>query len=261
GKTTLTAALAQQLTALGHQVCQLSIDDLYLPYADQRALAASTASPLLARRGLPGTHDIALGTSILAAFRDGQSDIRVPRYDKSLHQGAGDRCTTWTHWHRTSASTSATRKRILLFEGWCLGFCPVGVPAIDAARAIPDETILSRYTLDELARVDSALEACVRDWYPLLDLFVVLEADSLESVYVWREQQEQMLRQRTGGGGMSPEAVRSFVDVFMVGYKLWLPQLLRHGIRTDRHARRAMPVLTLTLNHQRQIICTEQTAD
>jgi pantothenate kinase-related protein Tda10 len=115
------------------------------------------------------------------------------------------------------------------------------------------------YSLEQLDWIDTILERYTHAWYSFLDLFVILEAESLDSVYVWREQQEQALRQHTGGNGMSPAAVRSFVDTFMVGYTLWLPQLLHSGILID-NTRQAMPMLTLTFNHRRQIIRTKQTS-
>ncbi|KAI8054356.1 P-loop containing nucleoside triphosphate hydrolase protein [Syncephalis plumigaleata] len=255
GKTTLTSALALQLTNAGYRVYLLSIDDLYMTHADQCTLATTTANPLLARRGLPGTHDIDIGAEILEAFRNDHSDIRVPRYDKSLYNGEGDRCAEWTDWHVSSTASSAPR--ILLFEGWCLGFCPIGHQEIVSKLTTPSEGVLHRYSLNQLSWINTILERYTHAWYSFLDLFVVLEAESLDSVYVWREQQEQALRQRTGGNGMSPAVVRSFVDTFMVGYTLWLPQLLENGILID-NARRVIPMLTITFDHERRVIRTKQ---
>lgn len=136
--------MALHLKDAGYQVYLLSVDDLYMTHADQCMLATTTANPLLIRRGLPGTHDIDIGKEILEAFRKGQSDIRVPCYDKSLYNGEGDRGTEWTNWHISSTATAST-PRILLFEGWCLGFCPIGHREVASKLATPTEIVLHRY--------------------------------------------------------------------------------------------------------------------
>ncbi|MGV2389144.1 MAG UNVERIFIED_CONTAM: hypothetical protein LVR29_15420 [Microcystis novacekii LVE1205-3] len=38
-----------------------------------------------------GTHDIALGIKVLEQVCQQESPIFIPRFDKSLHQGQGDR--------------------------------------------------------------------------------------------------------------------------------------------------------------------------
>ncbi|KAI9599046.1 P-loop containing nucleoside triphosphate hydrolase protein [Syncephalis fuscata] len=260
GKTTITRAVAAQLATAGHEVHILSIDDLYLTHTDQHELATTTANPLLAHRGLPGTHDIDLGKSILSAFRTGEQDIHVPVYDKSLYNGEGDRSFESIIWSKASlatATTAAAAPRILLFEGWCLGFSPIDQSTLELQLASPTKSILHQYSLAHLETINANLACYVDAWYPFIDLFVILEAEKLSSVYEWREQQEEALRQKNNGSGMSAAAIRSFVDVFMVGYLLWLSQLLQAGIRST-DTQRNTPTLTLTFNHQREIIRTKQ---
>ena len=70
----------------------LSIDDLYLPHADQKALAKSHPNnPLVQHRGQPSTHDIDTGIKLFEALADRQRNIKIPSYDKSAFSGAGDR--------------------------------------------------------------------------------------------------------------------------------------------------------------------------
>jgi len=87
--------LARQLPG----VAPLSLDDLYWP---QPRLGRG-------RRGLPGSHDLPRLMAVLDGFRrDG--DVQVPRFDKTLADGAGDR-----------AGEQRLRGDQLLLEGWCLG--------------------------------------------------------------------------------------------------------------------------------------------
>jgi D-glycerate 3-kinase len=81
GKTTTVGVLAALLEARGLKVATLSLDDLYLPRADREALARDV-HPLLRTRGVPGTHDVALGLAVLDGLADGRRD-GLPRFDKA----------------------------------------------------------------------------------------------------------------------------------------------------------------------------------
>ena len=73
GKSTLSKVLA--LALKHHHHCRsaiLSIDDLYLTKSERRQLA-EMVHPLLATRGVPGTHDVAMGCHLL----DQQIHIRL----------------------------------------------------------------------------------------------------------------------------------------------------------------------------------------
>src|SRR5690348_14070644 len=59
GKSTMAPRVAQQLEDAGLRTAILALDDFYLTHAE-RAERARTVHPLLATRGVPGTHDIAL---------------------------------------------------------------------------------------------------------------------------------------------------------------------------------------------------------
>ena len=63
GKSTLAKILSLLLTQLGYQVAIISIDDLYLTYAERQELQA--VEPSLIWRGPPGTHDVSLGIAVL----------------------------------------------------------------------------------------------------------------------------------------------------------------------------------------------------
>ncbi|MET0292391.1 MAG: kinase, partial [Steroidobacteraceae bacterium] len=82
GKSTLTAALSAQLGAAGLRVAGLSLDDLYLTRAERQRLSR-TVHPLLATRGVPGTHDVALGTSTFARLGEGGA-VALPSFDKGV---------------------------------------------------------------------------------------------------------------------------------------------------------------------------------
>ena len=120
GKTTLVKHLASALRFQhGFPTAVLSIDDLYLPHAQQQALARQNVqNPLIQHRGQPGTHDVQLGLKILASLRDGKK-TKVPAYDKSAFNGEGDRVDE-KEWEVVNESDSEVK--VVVLEGWCVGF-------------------------------------------------------------------------------------------------------------------------------------------
>ena len=102
----------------------LSIDDLYLPRAKQQALTdANPDNPLLAQRGQPGTHDLGLGSELFTALKERRRSVKIPKYDKSAYHGKGDRVDE-SHWDEINRDDES-KIRIVLFEGWCVGFRPL----------------------------------------------------------------------------------------------------------------------------------------
>ena len=105
----------------------LSIDDLYLTRAQRQALAEDI-HPLLATRGVPGTHDVELGLSVINSLKrlePGQS-VLVPRFDKSTDDRFPE-----SDWPEVIDPVD-----LIIFEGWCVG--SDSVPDEELAIAIND---------------------------------------------------------------------------------------------------------------------------
>lgn len=125
GKTYLSAQLRNYLTSHPHNLraALLSIDDLYLPHSKLVELAQSQPpNPLWQGRGPPGTHDVELGVGVLSSLKDGVQDVEIPRFDKSLHDGQGDRLPM-------DGSGVVIKQPppmdVVILEGWCVGFHPI----------------------------------------------------------------------------------------------------------------------------------------
>ena len=138
----------------------LSIDDFYLPHDEQLALAnAHSHNRLIQHRGVPGTHDLNLGVSVLEALYLGRPTL-IPRYDKSAFSGQGDRTDpcSWIEVNRPEH----TPVDLVILEGWCVGFN--ALPALElqakweASRRQEDgQSRLWRHHVDELNFVNEAL--------------------------------------------------------------------------------------------------------
>lgn len=225
GKTTLVAEMERLLAAVGLRAASVSVDDFYLTFEGQQKLASENkGNPLLELRGNAGSHDLELGSRTLEALvkgtgtrgagggseTDEEGDesgdvVALPRYDKSAHGGRGDRADV-SAWPRVPLPVD-----VVLFEGWMLGFRPVGPEA--ASRASP-----------HLPASDAMLANYADSWDRWCDSWLVIRAtQGPRCVYRWRLEAERQLRAATGGGGMSDEQVADFVDRFLPAYEAYLP--------------------------------------
>lgn len=214
GKTTLAGLAAASLERRGLRTLVLSLDDLYLGREARRALADSV-HPLLATRGVPGTHDVRMGRTLLDALRAGAAGLPLPRFDK-----ARDDRLPRSRWPRLEAPVD-----VVLFEGWCVG----ATPEPEAALVTPVNELEREEDPDGLWRrfVNRALAEEYAELFAGLDALVMLRVPDFEAVRRWRQEQEAVLRDERGaerGAGMSPQEVARFVAHY--------ERLTRHMLRT-----------------------------
>lgn len=215
GKSTLAEAVAGAFGDAGVRALTCSIDDFYLTYDEQRALAERhPGNPYLLYRGYPGTHDVALGSDVLDALRAGRP-VSIPRYDKSAHGARGDRAIDSVSWRAVSEKLD-----LVLFEGWMLGFTPVATELAPGAMAVPN-AYLARY-----AR-----------WHERLDAFVWLEAQTGDFIVEWRVDSERARRTR-GECTLTDAEARDYIGRFMPAYELYLP-----GLRASQPGRATLHVV------------------
>jgi len=202
GKSTLARLIQRLLERVhGMRVAIISLDDIYLTGAE-RLQRAEAIHPLLATRGVPGTHDVGLGIRILRGLREGKP-VALPRFDK-----AKDERLPVAEWPRWDGPCD-----VVIFEGWCVGARPQRgdelQQPINGLERIEDPTGDWRWYVNrELGRDYQAL-------FAELDLLVMLRPPDFERVYAWREEQEARLRAAGGGPEvMAPTAVRRFVMHF-----------------------------------------------
>src|SRR6266571_3929252 len=125
GKTFLAAQLQTRLQSPPHslRITVLSIDDLYLPHKDLVSLAASE-NVLWKGRGLPGTHDIDLGVKIFSNLVSRDNSFELPRFDKSLFNGEGDRLPMDG---TGPVIIQPPPVDVVILEGWLVGFHPISI--------------------------------------------------------------------------------------------------------------------------------------
>src|SRR5690606_6321641 len=122
GKSTLAHALANRLMTRGYEICACSLDDFYLTRPERLKLA-ERVHPLLATRGVPGTHDTTLLAQTLDALLSGSAseNVAVPVFDKALDDRLPE-----SEWRRHDGKVD-----IVLVEGWCVGARPQDQTALE----------------------------------------------------------------------------------------------------------------------------------
>ncbi|KAJ9113759.1 hypothetical protein QFC20_001785 [Naganishia adeliensis] len=233
-------ALLKTLASPPHnlRVAAFSLDDLYLPH--EGLVAVRTSNPgnkLLAGRGLPGTHDVALGRKLLQDLKtiNGREEgtVLLPIFDKSLFGGEGDRS-------KVTVTVQAPLD-VVLFEGWSVGFSPLDeqelvaryLKAEQARQESPetDAPAFLNHSLDNVKTVNELLRRTASQLWSFFTVFIQLEVASLSQIYFWRLEQEHAMMAQNGGIGMTDEQVKVFVDRYLPGYELWMD-----GIKTGTYA-------------------------
>ncbi|MDH3612424.1 MAG: hypothetical protein OEU90_05145 [Gammaproteobacteria bacterium] len=212
GKSTFALFLTNWLQReLGLAAVNLSLDDFYLSKHEREDLAEKR-HPLLRTRGVPGTHDIVLGTKTLAALTEPGAErvVTLPGFDKARDD-------------RVESSRSRCVEApvdIVLFEGWCVG----ARPQKDWDLADPANELEAKEDADGAWRayVNEQLKSQYAALFGHIDVLVMLRVPSFDKVLEWRELQERKLRedakrQESGQAaiaGMNPAEVRRFVMYF-----------------------------------------------
>jgi D-glycerate 3-kinase len=218
GKSTAAAALVHLLAREHLPAAALSIDDFYLPRAARLELAR-TVHPLLATRGVPGTHDVELAQAVIDQLAL-PGEVLLPAFDKARD----DR-----HPHRQWLPATGPL-RVVILEGWC-----VGARAQSAAQlATPVNALERDEDADGIWRghVNDALAGPYRALFDRLSVLVLLQAPSFEVVQAWRGEQERKLRARLQREG---------ADASRLMDEAGIARFIAHYERVSRHILAEMP--------------------
>jgi D-glycerate 3-kinase len=227
GKSTLSAQVADLAARRGLRAVVWSIDEFYLGRRERLRLGRDV-HPLLATRGAPGSHDVALAIDTIDALREGRA-TKLPRFDK-----IADRRLPPSKWPTARADPgSSPGQALVLFEGW--------FQKVPAQRE--DELVVPLNALERDEDPDGIWrrwcnDALGRDYPPLWDRIermLFLEGPGFEVVPEWRWQQEVTLQAANPDRrAMTKPQVERFVQFF--------ERVSRQALRTlpaiaDRHVR------------------------
>lgn len=217
GKTTLTQILPLIWQSLNLSSVGISLDDLYKTYEERQKLL--NIDSRLIWRGPPGTHDINLGIKILDQLHQGNYPVDIPRFDKSLYDGSGDRI----------APQKVNKTDIIILEGWFIGVQPVSAKAFSN----PPYPIVTqedkKFALDCNERL--------KEYLPLwekLDYLMIFNPEDYRFSLQWRKTAEhEMINQ--GKTGMSDKEIEKFVHYFWKALhpQIYIESMTKNPLLTD----------------------------
>lgn len=206
GKSTLTGFIAEYLiTEYQLNVVVMSLDDFYLT-REKRNQLANDIHPLLATRGVPGTHDVATLEGVIAQLKDRETGFSIPKFNKATDDPFP--AALWL--------TIERPVDIILLEGWCWGVKPQTVEQLTS----PINELELQHDADGVWRnyVNDQLKSAYVPLYEQMDFWLALQAPSFDCVYKWRLEQEQKLQARniglTNSKVMTPEEILNFTQYF-----------------------------------------------
>ena len=219
GKTTLGKLLVTLLSAREFRVANFSIDDFYLTQSERNQLAESQ-HPLLATRGVPGTHDISLLMTKFEELKNLKAEqvCELPRFNKAID----DRCGT-EDWQKLIGPIDA-----VILEGWFVGAPPqvtgdIKRPINELEKTEDADGSWRKYANYQLAdQYQSAFDQ--------LDLLIMLKAPSFKQVSEWRSLQEEKLKK------IGPIDSPGIMD------EEQLARFIQHYERLTRHCLEYLPV-------------------
>jgi len=236
GKSTLAEFLDMvSRECFGWRNAVMSIDDFYLTRADRIALA-DDVHPLLATRGVPGTHDTALLAEVLdelLALPAGAS-ARVPRFDKANDD------------RDQSMSTVEGPLDMIILEGWCVG-------SRSQDKSALQDPVNNLERIDDpdgqwRAFVNDSLAKNYEPVFERLDALFFLKAPSFDAVFRWRLEQEQKL------------ADASDADAASIMNREQVGRFIRYYERLTRHNLQTLPSrsdVVLTLDEEHTVVASD----
>lgn len=214
GKST---ALAKAIGALPQPVAGMSIDDFYLTHAERMELARRI-SPLFMTRGPPGTHDLVLLQTTIAALRaaEDSTETPLPEFDKLK-----DNRTPVSGWRNFRGKPAA-----IVIEGWLMG----ALPDISASRDAPLNPVEAEDRTGDWRRYqETALARPYADLWDAADGFCHILPPDFDCVFGWRLQQEAGLW--AARGEPMPDDRRDWIRRFIEHYERLTRRMLSGGRR------------------------------
>tara|TARA_B100001059_G_scaffold88125_1_gene86613 strand:- start:3956 stop:4855 length:900 start_codon:yes stop_codon:yes gene_type:complete len=237
GKSTLADYLCTVVAEKYHlATVALSLDDFYLTKAERIELARKI-HPLLAQRGVPGTHDVNLAIDTISSLASGNKAL-ITRFDKSMDDRVPE----------ANSETITGHIGLIVIEGWCFGAKPQAPnsliePVNHLERLEDPDGVYRDY-------VNTALATQYPQLFELVDSTAMLRAPNFKTVFEWRLEQEQKLIEKLRSTKTDPASVSTMSDQE-------IRRFIQNFQRITEHCLEEMPTRVdhlFQLNAARQIV-------
>jgi D-glycerate 3-kinase len=206
GKSTLTDYIGEYLTKTHKlNIVVMSLDDFYFT-GEKRQELSRDIHPLLATRGVPGTHDMAMLENTLIKLKAKETGFTIPRFNK-----ATDEPYPQEQWQVIEKPID-----IILLEGWCWGVKPQTAEQLIS----PVNELELKHDKNGAWRnyVNQQLQQYYQPLYEQMDFWLALQAPSFDCVYKWRLEQEEKLKANNQGLSnskiMQSDGILNFTQYF-----------------------------------------------
>jgi D-glycerate 3-kinase len=186
GKTTISSIMKIILEKYFKlKVFKISIDDFYKTRKERLSLSKKV-HPMLATRGVPGTHDVKM---MLDFFRKVKSrnfkKIKLPNFNKAVDDRFPKK-----NWYKIKEKPD-----VIIFEGWCVGakaeLNKALKRSINSLEKVNDSKLIWR------KYVNRQLKKKYKELYSQLHFMIYLKAKNFNLLQKWRLKQEHKLWLKT----------------------------------------------------------------
>jgi len=233
GKTTISSIIKIILEKYFKlKVFKISIDDFYKTRKERLNLSKKV-HPMLATRGVPGTHDVQM---MLDFFKKAKSKnfkkIDLPNFNKAVDDRFPKK-----HWYKIKEKPD-----VIIFEGWCVGakaeINKTLKKSINSLEKANDQKLIWR------KYVNKQLKMKYKDLYSQLNCKIYLKAKNFSLLQKWRLKQEHKLWLKTKKSSSHKIMSKGDVMNFMQTYQRITENMFK------KMPKYASIVLNLNSNHQ-----------
>ena len=215
GKTTFIKILYKNFNKYyKKKILTLSLDDFYYS-KNYRKKLSKLIHPLMATRGVPGTHNIKLLLKIINNFEKNRYPIEIPIFDKlNDNRIKKKRIINYKH-------------DILILEGWCCGSPPIKnyylYKNINKLEKEYDKKFIWRNYYNKLLKNDYS------KIFKKFDLLIYFKTHSFSYVKNWRLNQENQMKKKMSKSklSMNKKQIIFFISHYEKLTK-WMMKKLHH---------------------------------
>ena len=233
GKTTISSIIKIILEKYFKiKVFKISIDDFYKTRKERLDLSKKV-HPMLATRGVPGTHDIEMMLNFFKKVKSKNfKKIKIPSFNKSVD----DRFSKKS-WYKIKKQPD-----VIIFEGWCVGAKSEENKTlkkpINSLEKVNDQKLVWR------KHVNQQLKTKYKQLYTQLNCMIYLKAKNFSLLQKWRLKQEHKLWLKNKKSYSHKVMSKSNVLSFMQTYQRVTENMFK------KMPRYASIILNLNSNHQ-----------
>jgi len=201
GKTTLSKIIELAFERyLNKKILSLSLDDFYYEKKERMKLVKSI-HPLLATRGVPGTHDINYLKKIINKFEKQKYPLQLPIFDKLSDT------------RKKTKKNIKDKCEIMILEGWCVG-CP---PLSNKYLYMDINLLEKKFDTGKIWRTyyNNNLRNDYSKIFNHFNSIIYLKPPSFSEIFKWRLKQERYLKKiniNINSLGMSKKEIANFIQ-------------------------------------------------